>query len=324
MSTAMSEQIRAAAGRLFAEERIDLFIGYEAGSLPLRCRPLFIRATERGGAPPSEIENLVFNASCANNLTVFLPDLFEQKPEGNGRPVKVGLVVKGCDLRALAVLIQEQQVRREDLYIIGVPCRGIVAPAGLEAAGLMDLKEAGDPPADRWLAAGCLECRSPLPDPGADLQPDLLIAGEARAPALDGYASLRAQEKRGAEERWSYFKAEMAKCIRCQACRQACPLCYCRECFAEQLDPRWIGAGAELSDIMVFHITRILHAAGRCVACDACVRACPMGVDLRSFTRRVVKDAEEFYGYPPGCGETPCLSAFREDDREDFFTDPEH
>jgi formate dehydrogenase subunit beta len=348
MSMTMSEQIRAAVIRLFADKQIELFIGYEEGSLPLRCRPLFIRAPEQGGVPAKNIEKLVWNAACANNLAVFLPALFEQNPAPASKPPgRVGLVVKGCDLRALDVLIRERQVRRENLCIIGVPCGGIIDAAGLEAAGMKDPAEAGDPPEDRWLEAGCLECRFPLPaaaageagpapaanagrngeaSPDADLRPDIVIAGEARAPAADGYVSLRAQEERSAGERWDYFEAEMAKCIRCNACRQACPLCYCRECFADQLDPRWLGAGAGLSDTMLFHITRILHAAGRCVACDACVRACPTGVDLRSFTRRIVKDAEEFFGYLPGCGggETPPLSAFREDDREDFFTEPEH
>jgi formate dehydrogenase subunit beta len=323
--TSMTEQIRATVSRLFAEKRIDLFIGYQAGSLPHRCRPLFVRAGHCEEVPEQALEKLIWNSGCANNLTAFLPALFQKNPEGAGGQRKIGLLVKGCDLRSLAVLIAEKQVKREDITVIGVPCRGITA-AGKTGAGEMTNPE------EERLEPGCLECRVALPpapgtgsilDSGAEL--DFLMTGEARAAAEDAYACLRDQEERGAAERWDYFKQEMSKCLRCNACRQACPLCYCRECFADQLNPRWIGASVEITDTMLFHLTRILHVAGRCVACDACQRACPAGVDLRSFTRKIVKDVDKRFGYLPGCGsrEIPPLSTFGEDDQEEFFTDPE-
>ena len=74
---------------------------------------------------------------------------------------------------------------------------------------------------------------------------------------------------------------------------------------------------------MMFHIGRIIHQAGRCVECDACVRACPMDIDLRSFTNAVVKDVEDLFGYVPGetMDEVPPLLAFSEDDDQSFVTD---
>ena len=36
-------------------------------------------------------------------------------------------MVKGCDLKALVGLMGESQLKREDLYLIGVPCAGVLA-----------------------------------------------------------------------------------------------------------------------------------------------------------------------------------------------------
>jgi hypothetical protein len=49
-----------------------------------------------------------------------------------------------------------------------------------------------------------------------------------------------------------------------------------------------------------------------------------MGIDLRPFTQKVVKDVEELFGYVPGMSpeEVPPLCAFREDDTEEFITEP--
>ncbi|NIO18560.1 4Fe-4S ferredoxin, partial [bacterium] len=39
---------------------------------------------------------------------------------------KVGIVAKGCDIRSIVGLIKEKQTKREDVFIIGVPCPGII------------------------------------------------------------------------------------------------------------------------------------------------------------------------------------------------------
>ena len=131
-------------------------------------------------------------------------------------------------------------------------------------------------------------------------------------------------EKLSPAERWARFSAEMSRCIRCYACRQACPTCYCKECFAEQNNPAWIGVGAEQTDVSIFHIVRIFHQAGRCVECDACLRACPMGIDLRTWTKKIAADVRALYGFTPDFDPTgkPPLVTFKEDDAQQFITEP--
>jgi ferredoxin len=91
------------------------------------------------------------------------------------------------------------------------------------------------------------------------------------------------------------------------------------------VDLKWIGVGNELTDAMVYQIIRVFHQAGRCVECDACYNACPMNIDLRAYTKKIVKDVEELFGYVPNFDteSLPPLATFSEKDTDSFITDPE-
>lgn len=336
-------EIRKTAGELFAEDKIDLFIGFEAGTLPLRSRPCFISAREAG--EDGAMERLVWDSFCANNLAAYLQKYHEnepnrRKPREKAYP-RIGIAAKACDLRSIVALTKERQVRRESLVVVGVPCRGMIDRRKVEAAaqagapieilahresdgGILEVTLRGGQTLswtrEEVLQDCCLECRLPAPE-GADI----LVSGEARKPGDGGYGRIQEFEAKSPEERWEYFRGELARCIRCNACRQACPTCWCKECFAEQTDLKWIGVGTDPSDTMFFQIIRIFHQAGRCVECDACYRACPMGIDLRLYTKKIVKDVEEAFGYLPGFDpeKAPPLTTFSEKDTDDFITDPD-
>ena len=328
----MSDDLKAVAKKLFEEEKIDLLIGYERGTLPLRTTPCFATSAE-------EAEKLVWDGFCTNNLAAYLPRVFskEGRPK-DWQPPRVAVVAKGCDGRSLIGLVKEKQVPREKLVIVGVPCRGIVdlkkaeaalngrEPAGGEVAddgavivhveGGEDIRLARD----EVLADSCRDCAYP-DAPVLDIR-----VGEepSQEQAQPDFGEIAAFEAKSPQERWDAFVAEISKCIRCYACRQACPNCYCNSCFAEQTQPRWIGVGTDLTEVMIYHLGRIFHQAGRCVDCGACVRACPMNIDLRLFTRKMVKDVKELFGYEAGVSldELPPLCVFKMDDDQSFITEP--
>ena len=145
------------------------------------------------------------------------------------------------------------------------------------------------------LADNCLTCRFNEP-----VMSDIEIGeGDADSGAEKEYEPVTAFENLPAEERWAYFEKEMAKCIRCTACRNVCPSCYCRICFADQSQPRWVDIGDDPSDTQIFQLMRMYHMVGRCVDCGSCTAVCPMGVDLRKFLKKLDKDAFD-YVRPPG------------------------
>ncbi|MFZ3386673.1 MAG: 4Fe-4S binding protein [Candidatus Hydromicrobium sp.] len=330
----MIEKIKETVKKLFKENKIDIFIGYSEGTLPLRSTPCFI--TE-----PDDIEKLVWNSYCFNNLTVYLPKFFlPQLQKKDVKLPRIGILAKGCDGRSIVGLIKEHQIPRENIYIIGIACKGMIDIKKIQNAGCKmqeveivaaeekngkvlvedEDKKKIELEKEELLAEVCKSCQYTAP-----LIYDVLIGEEKRKTKEEERAAFIEEfEKKPLEERWKYFQEQVSKCIRCYACRQACPNCYCKECFAEQTKPEWIGITDNISDIMFFQIGRIFHQAGRCVDCGACVRACPMGIDLRIFTYKLIRDVKEFFGYEAGISleEAPPLATFKSDDKQEFITEP--
>lgn len=201
---------------------------------------------------------------------------------------KVGIVVKGCDSRSLVNLFKENQVARDRVFVLGAPC----------------------PTQD-----SCAACEFPQP-----VINDIKME-ESAEKKEDDFSDVEAFSKLPAEERRAYIYKEVEKCVRCYACRNACPACYCKECFVEEHLPSWVGKTTSTADNMVFHLTRAIHVAGRCVDCGACVRACPMDVDLRILNRKLLKDVQDFYQEKPGTREDSelVLNEFKQDDTENFL-----
>jgi len=329
----LADELRSVAKKLFEQGKIDLLIGYENGTLPLQTTPCFVTSAE-------ESDRLVWGQGiCSNNLAVYLPHLFsrENRPK-DWTPPRVAIVAKGCDGRSIVGLIKEKQVPRENVIILGVPCRGVVdlqkvraaldgakpASAELSEDGSLTIHVDGGRDTrlsrDEVLFDSCSDC--PYPDAPVF---DMRVGPEVSATEEEiSFKDVDDFESKSPEERWEYFLQEMSKCIRCYACRQACPNCYCPTCFAEQTQPKWLGVGTDLPEVMYYQLGRIFHQAGRCVDCGACVRACPMNIDLRVFTRKMLKDVKDLFGYEAGVSldEPPPLCTFKMEDDQSFITEP--
>ena len=309
----IQDKIRKEAKKILASGEVAVVIGWKAGSVPFKTTPVFIEKAE-------DADKLVWNPGCVNNLAVYLPKLAKDK--------KVGVVAKPCDVRTIVNLVKEKQIARENVYIIGLGCDAVVDAGRLDGhgfdladvtliewqdGGLQVTTESGASAVARGdvIREQCSVCtqRTPvmsdvtLGEPSA--LTDVVISGLPELP----------------EERQRYWSEQFAKCIRCYACRQVCPNCYCSMCFADRVDQKWTAKKVTADEAWMFHSVRAMHLAGRCISCGECSRSCPVGIPVAELMSEMSKRVNELYDYEAGNPDetAEALGQFREAD-----IDPAH
>ena len=289
---AATEEIRAAATRLLETGEVAAVVGYRAGRRPGTALPCIATTAEQAA-------ELIFSPGCHHNLALYLT---RSKKELR-RKGRLAVVVKGCDLRAVAGLIGENQLQREDVVLLGVACAGVAGPKGADEDGL---------------AAKCGACQAQLPEGVDEVLGVLPEAAELSPAQADELARLEALSP---AERWSFWKAHFARCTRCYACRQVCPLCYCEQCLCDRNRPQAVESTARPAGNMAWHIVRAMHLAGRCAGCAECERSCPMDIPLHLLNRKMAKELKELYDHEAGFApqEKGPLNDYREDDDQSFI-----
>jgi formate dehydrogenase subunit beta len=291
-------QVRKEAARILSEKIVDVVIGFKQGTIPLKSQPAFIYS-------PKDADRLILDGFCQNNLAVFLHDQSKDK--------RIGIICRACESRAVRALAIEHQVQRENLYLIGVACMGILDWKKMQdAAGgpvahaeeIADkiLLEIGDEKQslnrNEFIVDSCRDCdhREPV---GVDILIGDITPIEINT---DGLSQTWGEsfKSKSADERFQLFTEETDRCIRCYACREACPMCYCTECFVDHIAPRWSESMVTPGGTQAWHIIRAFHQTGRCVECGACERACPMDIKMVYLTDKLNDDMKEEYGFEVG------------------------
>ncbi len=189
----------------------------------------------------------------------------------NGSSAGIGVLVRGCDERALNELLRWNQVGTADRIVkVGIAC-----PSELAAKH---------------------ECRKPFPDE--------FVAGEKTEPVAN--ASVREITALDLDGKFQYWLKEFDRCIKCYGCRDVCPVCFCNVCSLET--DELVRTGNLPPENPIFHLTRAAHMAGRCIDCNLCTEVCPAEIPLRTLYKKVAEIIQEEFQYvtgEPGDGKCP-------------------
>ena len=297
----MIEELRNKAKELLESGELDVVIGYAEGSDPTRTTPIFVRN-------PEDVNKLVVDGRCINSLPLFLNKRHEFPRKGWK---KTGIIGKGCDIRAITQLIAENQLHRDEVYIFGFPCDGVVShPSKWDGS----LNEAN-------IASKCSNCDVKIPTdadfyPGGTL-PDADRSGpyEITAPQV---LNLIGMER---SDRFAFWRDSFDRCLKCYACREVCPHCSCNICITDRTQPNWLDQAAHKKGVFAWHMTRAMHLVGRCTGCGECTRACPVDIQVDAFNQHMKDVIQGSFDYKSGYSEEekPPLITFKVDDREDFI-----
>jgi ferredoxin len=188
-------------------------------------------------------------------------------------------------MRSIMMLLSEQQILPEQVVVLGISADG----------NLLDIDDT------EVMKAYLEKC-------------DLSNRGQYKA-LLEELAALTP------EERFAYWQKELSKCIKCYACRQACPMCYCIRCTVEVNQPQWIPVQANTHGNMEWHILRAMHLAGRCISCGECGRACPVGIPCHLLTMHLTDLVHDYFKVYAGTSDkmASVMSTYEPNDKESFI-----
>jgi formate dehydrogenase subunit beta len=264
---------------------------------------------------------------------------------------KLGVVLRSCEIRALIELVKFNQAKLDHTLIIGVDCIGTYATSEYASAikqssDLMTrIFEAGKHgnAGEMMFRSACAMCEHPKPDHadiflgfiGVDstkaldieMRDDIaqqmgVIADVSLASSRDAVlANLIAARTATRDATLKQFHDQMrsdggfasyfADCLECTNCMNACPICYCKECFFRTANaehaPRELlrtaerfGALTMPPDAMLFQMTRLNHMATSCIGCGMCESACPHDIPLTAMFRAVGSRVQKLFEYEPG------------------------
>jgi len=231
-----------------------------------------------------EADQLVLDSTCLTNLSGYLVT------EGLlGDEKRIGIFLRPEGIRSINILSAEYQLNIDQIIIFGFDSTG----------------------------------REVRPLQGRNAEDFSALLGEIKEnpPFIHKEPLVERIEKMNAQERFDFWQEEFSRCIKCYACRQACPMCYCRRCIVDSNQPQWVNTSSHTLGNFEWNIVRAFHLSGRCVQCGNCDRACPVNIPLRLINQRMANEVIEGFDHFAGLSSTqePVLASFKKDDTETFI-----
>ncbi len=326
---------------------------------------------------------------CAGSVLYATPNIAKfVKNYIDTSKVKIAVVCKPCDARAIIELAKRNQINIENVFMIGLNCSGTFLPITLEKTlenlniKIDDIEKVGirrdklvvslkderivtsdlEELEKRGLGRreNCRRCEIRIPRmcdlacgrwgvPDGKKATFVEICSERGAKVIKkaiesnviefeiaSSEDVRARDEEEAfalemskkwqdyyfgrmnsmsyEERRRFWFGMFNRCIKCYACRDVCPICYCIDCILNSWRP--LVKSGVIPPTPTFHITRIMHVAESCVNCGQCQDVCPVEIPLSRIAHKLNKEVQKMWNYIPGVNleERPPLS------REGTFT----
>lgn len=305
------------AKQLLESGEVARVIGWKKGEFYFDPAPASFETVE-------ELGDFVYNGFCGANLSKYL--IQASKKEG-----KTAIFLKPCDSYSFNQLVKEHRIVRENIHVIAIECQGKLDIEKIKAQGISAVTEVeeegesvtvsslyGETKLNKAeiLLGKCASCKGKT----HQVKDEEIILHEMPAPINNRFDEVAKLEAMTEDERFAFWREQLQKCIRCNACRNVCPACSCVKCV---FDNPASGIAAKANDDkfeeQLFHIIRAFHVAGRCTDCGECSRVCPQNIPLHLLNRKFIKDIDGLYGeFQAGetdNGKTP-LTSYTESDVE--------
>jgi formate dehydrogenase subunit beta len=292
----------------------DLLISYKDSGIPGQMTPTFARSIEK-------LPTISYNPFCVNNLSVYLAELNMLELLDANSSGKVFITVKPCDVYSVLQMISDAQIQREKVVIIVMECDGVISVkelkeflkddfSGIEIKGdtlIVQTIQKGSITLKKqdFHASKCKEgSKCVLPDTNDYffIGTEKKLAKETSKNKLSKDSTL-VQDALSKNELKKLVESELGKCIRCNACRNICPACFCSDqCIMDKpkLIAPFIDKEVTTKNNILYHLIRFYHVAPNCTACGECERVCPQTIKLSIFYKNLHAFTEKELGYIPG------------------------
>ena len=290
----MQEAMIRRAKELLADGTVNRVLGWQKGEFFYDSTPGVFETAE------ALEKDFVYDDFCAANLSKYL--VKESKKEG-----KILAFLKPCDTFSINQLTKEHRVNRDGVYVIGIECNGKADVEKIKAKGITGVTgiTAKDDsyqvetlygtvtvPKCEIMAERCLTCKS-----RKLMTYDEIMGTDGEELGYGRFDMVEKLEAMTSDERYAFWRGELSRCIRCNACRNVCPACTCEKCVFDNVNSGIANtAPADSFEENMFHIIRAFHVAGRCTDCGECSRVCPQNIPLHLLNRKFIKDINELYG----------------------------